>query len=307
MKRFAGPALVVLLALVTSLTGCSSSDSSSPTAAGDTSSASASPGKTLTLPPPSEKPLSGDLQAELQQSSRDVALGRFEVWITNGLDRQIRPRRIEYDDTLLSRPVLGGRLRAIPSGSYRGFTLDLIRPECGVGENGGATVTVAYGQDEVTIPVEDETHVTGRWAQERCAEIAIAEIAHLEWSGVEVQGSGPDAIGLFQMTATPTGRAGSFTVDTVTGTPLYTSADGDFWTVGQKVSGTGRPVTMELRAQPARCDIHAFGSASGGTTFFVNVTIGGHGSQSGAHQIRLAMSPELTNETFAYAGEVCGF
>ena len=33
---------------------------------------------------------------------------------------------------------------------------------------------------------------------------------------------------------------------------------------------------MELPAQPARCDIHAFGSATGGTTFFVNVTIGGH-------------------------------
>jgi hypothetical protein len=169
-----------------------------------------------------------------------------------------------------------------------------------------ATVTVDYGQDEVTIPVEDETKVTGRWAEERCAEIAIAKVAHLEWSGVKVQGSGADAIALFQLTATPTGRAGSFTVDTVTGTPLYTSADGDFWTVGQRVTGTGRPVTMELPAQPARCDIHAFGSATGGTTFFVNVTIDS-GPSRGKAQIRLAMSPELTNDTFAYAGEVCGF
>ena len=36
-----------------------------------------------------------------------------------------------------------------------------------------------------------------------------------------------------------------------------------------------RTTTMELPAQPARCDIHAFGSATGGTTFFVNVTIDG--------------------------------
>ena len=32
---------------------------------------------------------------------------------------------------------------------------------------------------------------------------------------------------------------------------------------------------MELPAQPARCDSHAFGSATGGTTFFVNLTIDG--------------------------------
>jgi hypothetical protein len=292
--------LAALLVAVATLAGCSSGESSSGTS-GEATAAPSSPVKTLTLPPPSERPLSGGLQAELQQSSRDVALNRFQVWITNGLDHQIRPKRIVYDDDLLVRPVVGGRLRAIPSGSYRGFTLDLIRPRCG-GEETGASVTVDYGEDEVTVPVEDETLVVGRWSKERCAELAIQRVARLEWSGIEVQGSGADAIALFQLTATPTGRAGSFTVDTVTGTPLYTSADGDFWPVGQRVTGTGRPVTMDLPAQPARCDIHAFGSATGGTTFFVNVTIGGRASQ-----IRIAMSPELTDETFAYAGEVCGF
>ena len=35
----------------------------------------------------------------------------------------------------------------------------------------------------------------------------------------------------------------------------------------------GADATIELPAQPARCDIHAFGSATGGTTFFINVTI----------------------------------
>jgi hypothetical protein len=293
------------LALVLSLAACSSGPSSS-SASGEPSGAPSTPAKTLTLPPPSEKPLSGTLEAELQQSSRDVALGRFQVWITNGLDREIRPKRIVYTDALLSRPERGGRLRAIPSGSYRGFTLDLVEPRCGAERSEPATVTVDYGTDEVTVPVEDETHVTGRWAAERCAELVIDRIATLEWTGVGIQGSGEDAVGLFELTATPTGRAGSFTVDTVTGTPLYTSAEGDAFEVHQEVAGNGRPVTMELRAQPARCDIHAFGSATGGTTFFVNVTIAG-GPHQGPAQIRLAMSPHVTNEAFAYAGEVCGF
>jgi hypothetical protein len=54
---------------------------------------------------------------------------------------------------------------------------------------------------------------------------------------------------------------------------------------------------------PARCDAHAFGAATGGTTFLVNVTLG----DGTAAQIRLAMSPEVSAEAIAYAGEVCGW
>ena len=201
--------------------------------------------------------------------------------------------------------MLGGRLRPIPSGAYRGYTLDLVEPVCGQ-TPGKATVTVTYDDDVETFPVDDETGVVERWADERCDEIAIEPIADLEWtSGIEVQGSGSDAVALFRLTATPTGRAGggAFTVDTVGGTPLFTSADGDFWTVGQQVRSDGPAVTMELPAHPARCDSHAFGAATGGTTFFVNLTIG----QSRPAQIRLAMSPEVTAEAFEYASEVCGW
>jgi hypothetical protein len=296
VKRYVAAALAVL-----ALTACSGGGSSTAAPpAGDPSSGS-SPTSTFTLAPPSNTALSGELSAYLGQSSRDVALDRFQVWIRNGLDQDIKPRSIVYHDALLSRDEKAGRLRPVPSGSYRGYTLDLIEPRCGATSK-GATVTVDYGSDEVTIPVDDETKVTGRWAAERCAELAIDRVATLAWTGVKVEGSGKKAIGLFELTATPSGRAGSFTVDTVGGTPLYTSAEGDAFEVHQKVTGTGPPVTMELRAQPARCDIHAFGSASGGTTFFVNLTIDGKPAQ-----IRLAMSPQLTNDTFAYAAEVCGF
>lgn len=301
MKRY-----VAGLALVAAVTACSSGGDSQGLDKLDRRTPSVdrqeSPSALFTLAPPSKTPLSGELSAYLGQSSRDVALNRFQVWIRNGLDQDIRPRRIVYSDTLLSRPERAGRLRSVPSGSYRGFTLDLIEPRCNAKGTRPAVVTVDYGTDEVTIPVEDETHVTGRWAEERCAERAIDRVATLEWTGVRVEGSGKKAIGLFQLTATPTGSGGSFTVDTVTGTPLYTSAEGDAFEVHQEVRGTGAPVTMELRARPARCDIHAFGAASGGTTFFVNVTIDGRPSQ-----IRLAMSPEVTDQTYAYAGEVCGF
>ena len=294
-------ALVALLALVS----CSSDDGARTTSdAGDTAAASPSLPKTLSPLPMPEQTLSGTLTAELGQSSRDVALHRFQVWIRNGLDHQINPRRIVYHDQLLTRPVLGGRLRPIPSGSYRGYTLDLIEPICGA-TRGQATVTVVQAGGAKTFAVEDETGVVERWSHERCDEIAIDRIAPLEWTpDIEVEGTGADAVALFKLTATPTGVPGrSYTIDTVGGTPLFTSAVGNFWTVGRRVSSDGPAVTLELSAQPARCDSHAFGAAGGGTTFFVNLTIG----ESRKAQIRLAMSPELTSQAFAYAGEVCGF
>jgi hypothetical protein len=295
----------VTVVTVLAVAACSTTGSSTQNAA-EPGVASSSPTKTLTMPPPPETTLSGTLTAELQQSSRDVALGRFQVWITNGLAHDVRPQRIVYHDVQLSRPVLGGRLRTIPSGSYRGYTLDLIEPRCGA-ERGKATVTVTFGGDAETFPVEDEADVVERWAHERCDELAAARVAKLEWtSGIEVRGSGPDAVALFRLTATPTGRGGSITVDTVGGTPLFTAVDGDYWTVGRTILGRGAAVTMELPAQPARCDAHAFGAATGGTTFFVNLTIG-KGPDARKAQIRLAMSPAVTAEAFAYAAEVCGW
>ena len=95
--------LVGALLGVLVLGGCGSSGSEGAAA----SAPSPSPVKTMTMLPAPEKTLSGELTAELQQSSRDVALGRFQVWITNGLQEEVRPRRIVYRDALLTRPVRG--------------------------------------------------------------------------------------------------------------------------------------------------------------------------------------------------------
>jgi hypothetical protein len=296
------------LVAVVAVGGCASGGSGVVQPSAPSSAPSATPKEIITLPPPPERTLSWTITAELQQSSRDVALGRFQVWLTNGLDHEIDPTRIVYRDVQLSRRVLGERLRAIPSGSYRGYPLDLIEPNCGV-ERREATVTVTYDGATETFPVYDETGVVDRWSHQRCDELAVARVAKLEWTpGIRVEGSGSDAVALFRLTATPANRAAgsTLTVDTVGGTPLFTSADGDFWTVGETIGGVGEPVTMELPAQPARCDSHSFGSATGGTTFFVNLTVT-RGSSSREAQIRLAMSPEVSAETFAYAREVCGW
>ena len=184
MSRSVAQAFVGALLGVLVLGGCASSGSESAAP----SSPSSSPVKTLTMLPAPEKTLSGELTAELQQSSRDVALGRFQVWITNGLQEEIRPRRIVYRDALLTKPVEGERLRAIPW-SYRGYPLELIEPTCG-GEEAGATVTVFYGGESVEIQLHDETQVVAGGRR------SAAPSAHRTGRGAEVvaghahQGSG---------------------------------------------------------------------------------------------------------------------
>ena len=221
------------------------------------------PVKTLTLLPMPEKTLSGTLTAELQQSSRDVALGRFQVWITNGFDHEIEPRRIVYKDDLLTRPVLGGRLRPIPSGSYRGYTLDLVEPICG-GEEKGATVSVDLGEDVLSVPVEDETSVVGRWSKERCAERAIdadrapGVVARHRGAGHGLRRDRPvqahgDAHRRHGVVHDRHGRRH----------PAVHSGQRRLLDRGHQCAATDLAVTLELPAQPARCDAHGFGSATG--------------------------------------------
>ena len=155
-------------------------------------------------------------------------------------------------------PCSGERLRPIPSGSYRGYPLELIEPTCG-GEEAGATVTVTYGGESVEIPVDDETQVVGRWSKERCAERAIERIARAGVvAGHRIEGSGADAVALFRLTATPDRAARGPSPSTPSAAPRCTRRPtATSGPSARRSRGTGPDVTVELPAQPARCDVHA--------------------------------------------------
>ena len=138
--------------LVLALAGCGGDDTPSSSSADESPSRSIS---TLTpLPVPSHGPPPGEIVADLRQSSRDAALNRFQVWIGNGLDREVSPTSIAYVDPRFRSPIPGERLRPNPSGSERGYPLTLPpRPDCGADGTSGE-VTMTYGDLEVTVPVE---------------------------------------------------------------------------------------------------------------------------------------------------------
>lgn len=261
---------------------------------------------TLTpLPVPPTPPPSGELRAELRQSSRDSAADRFEVWVDNDTDATIRPVRITYRDPRYRTSLPATRLREVPSQSERGFQIHQPdRPACGsTATSGSVTVTYRTGGQtrETTIPVEDEAEVAGRYAASRCVELAVARVAELSWAD-DVPSSGEaGAVGTLTLQIRPTGRPGpTLSIDSIRGTPVLNSAEGD-WVPDLTVRGTDAPQDVPLPVKPTRCDAHAFAESGGATAFAINLHVDGEPGQ-----IILRMSPTGAAQAIDFGVSSCG-
>ena len=196
--------VVAFLALM--LAACSSSADHESRAAGTPSPSvvTLSP-----LPPPPSEPPTGRLYADLRQSSRDAALGRFEVWIANDTRRDLSPTLVRYTDPRFRGPVDGERLRLDPSRSERGYPLALPpRPAC-AHRPGRPRVLVRYAGRSVSLPVADEADVVARYVASRCQELAVHRVAGLRFADtVPVDHPGTGSTGTLTLVVTPTGARG---------------------------------------------------------------------------------------------------
>jgi hypothetical protein len=262
---------------------------------------------TLTpLPMPDMGPPPGELVADLRQASRDSALGRFQVWIGNGLRREINPTSIRYLDPRFRAPIPGERLRPNPSDAERGYPLALPpRPRCDVRPRSEApgSVTMDFDGRQVRIHVEDEADVVARYVASRCLELAVSRVARLSFSDrVPVDGSGEGSTGTLLLVARPTGRSSEvLTVETVGGTPVLTAEGSAVWRPRVRVRGDGPVQRIELPVVPNRCDDHAFLEAGGATAFIVHLRLG---DRSG--DLLLRMSDEGAAKAIRFARDSCG-
>ena len=294
-------ALTGLVATALLLAACGGS--SSPFAGPEPSPSTSIP--TLTaLPMPDMGPPPGKLVADLRQASRDAALGRFQVWIGNGLRREINPTSIRYLDPRFRSPIPGERLRANPPDAERGYPLALpARPRCDV-RTGAApgSVAMTFAGRRVRIPVEDEADVVARYVASRCLELAVSQVAELSFADeVPVDGSGEGSVGKLVLVARPTGRAGTLTIETVGGTPILTAQGSSVWRPRATVRGDGPARRIELPVVPNRCDDHAFLEAGGATAFIVHLRLG---DDSG--DLTLRMSQEGAANAIRFARDSCG-
>lgn len=259
--------------------------------------------RTLTaLPVPEEPPPSGELRADMRQSSRDAAAGRMQVWIDNDTSGEITPTEVTYTDPRFRTTLPGTRLRSIPSQAERGFPLYLPQQPACDHPKGRGTVTVTYGDTTETIAVEDSTDVAGRYTGARCLEMAIREVATLSWSDEVPSDGGEGAVGTLTLLVDTSGRPGpALTIDTVSGTPVLSPAEGDVWRPDATVRGTDAPSRIDLPLKPTRCDAHAFAESGGATAFKIGVHLDGEPGQ-----ITLRMSVPGAKNALDYARTSCG-
>lgn len=253
------------------------------------------------LPAPPTEPPTGRLDAELRQSSRDVALGRMQVWVTNGTRRPVRPRALVYRDRRFPGPLRGERLRPVPAGSERGFPLALPpAPRCAA-LPGRVRLEVVLASRRERVAVADPTDVVGRYRSSRCLERGVREVARLHWLDDVVPAGRDGTAGVLVLVVRPTGRGSrAMTLVEVGGTPLLGPLGSAGWTLGQRVRATDRERRLRLPVHPVRCDGHAFAEAAGATAFRVHVLLDG---RRGSFLLR--MSPRGTSRALAHAREVC--
>lgn len=234
---------------------------------------------TLTpLPMLSQGPPSGEVVADLRQSSRDVALERFQVWVGNGLTEDLDPTSITFQHSSLGAPIHADRLRVDPSGSERGYPLALPRrPDCSAAPGQGR-LTIRTAGRRVTVPVDDEAAVVQRYVAARCFTLAVAEVAVLSWDDVV---RSDDTVG-------------------ATGTPLLTGSPPEAWEPRKRI-GPGGAAQVDLPMIPARCDAHVFMESGGATTFRLRLKVQGR-----LGELLLPMSPAGARSALNFARSSCG-
>jgi hypothetical protein len=301
-------ALAALVAVAVLTAACSSGE---PGATPPPSTSSKPPSKFdhwTPIPLPPTPPPTGTFSADMEQSSRDSALNRFQVWVDNDTADTVHPSSIVYHDGRYRTALQAQDLRGIPSQSRRGYSIyQPSRPACGSTAKHG-TVTMRYtsrhgAPQTVTFDVYDETDVAGRYAASRCFELAVFRVARLSWADtVPAQPpGGVGSTGTLTLQVRPTGRPGpTLVVDSVRGTPVLTGADGD-WTPGTTVTGTSPDQDVALPVKPTRCDAHAFGESGGATAFMLNLTLDGKPGQ-----LILRMSDAGAAAAYAFGEESCG-
>jgi hypothetical protein len=216
---------------------------------------------------PTQPPPTGTLLADMRQSSRDAAANRFQVWVTNDTAAAITPTKVTYTDGRFRTELPGTRLREIPSQSERGFPIyQPEQPACQSDAPSGKVI-VEYGDERVTVPVQDETDVVGRYTSARCTGIA-----------------GP-----------------MLTIDTVSGTPVLSPVGTDVWRPGVTITGDQPAQRIGLPLKPTRCDAHAFAESGGATAFKIGLHLDGEPGQ-----ITLRMSTAGAANAIAFARASCG-
>ncbi|MGH3359663.1 MAG: hypothetical protein ACRDO7_12745 [Nocardioidaceae bacterium] len=298
MRRLAVVA-VVLLGLVTSC-----ADDSDPPGDAPGASASDAPLEVYEAgdPPPG-------ISVRLVQLRQGYGSRELQLQVVNNSDRLMRVERATYRSPSFVEPAVWDDGTRIPGG----FTIDLpvILPEsrCTPDDNVEESVTLDFRQGDSGLlhksyaPEELYDSVTNL-IEEDCARRAVARIADVRLADdIEIDGEGRDSVARLAIIIEPTGRPGSFGLESIAATTLLSpNSGGDSWDLGIEVDGESRPLRPVLAIRPTRCDPHAMADNSQGTEVTATFSLGEQTTT-----VVLGTSNDLEGRLSEFVAAHCGY
>ncbi|UYM03482.1 hypothetical protein [Solicola gregarius] len=292
--------LIVAVALLGVATACSNSSESSD------APPSGAPEETVRVTDDAGPP---GISVGLYQLRQGYGSREFEVQVANNTDKLMRVERATYVSNRFEKPAVWREGTRIPGG----FTIDLslrLAPARCSSESPQDKVILEFRQGgsgllRRTYKPEMMYNALPRFVDAECAGNQVQKIADVHVADdIEIHGEGRESVAELPLIIEPTGKEGSFTLDSILATTLISpSTGGDSWDLDAKVDGTGDPQREVLRIGPTRCDSHALSDNSQGTEFTAIFTLDGGQTT----QFALGTSPHLEGRLTSFVAAHCGY
>lgn len=249
--------------------------------------------------------------ASVYQNRFDYSLRQMQIKVSNGTDETITVTRATLDSTRWTEPAVWDRPQEIPPGAARDLKVLLGAADCDAVELEDVVtlgLTLADGGTVTgTLVPEDETgRLAAVYAQD-CLGEEIAAVATITPPDAVTWVPGAGGAATVDLTITPTGAEGEFTIHQAKGTVLLKLVDEGGATLEVQplervvVASTGAGV-IRLLVEPTRCDPHAVAEDKRGTFFPLDVSTPSGNSGT----IYVAVSDEVRLSIYEFFADHCG-
>jgi hypothetical protein len=244
------------------------------------------------------------------QSRFDRGLHQLEVKISNDTPTAITVTSATLDSSRFLMPAVFDRPQRVPSGSARDLRVQLGQPDCSGAETRDEVVLEFALEDGTSgtarLPLTDGTPIDSI-NDEDCLGVSASTIATIS-AGETVEWSpGAQQPAILELTAAPTGAAGTLTIVEAKATVLLGLVDEAGQATyeqpeNQTVDASSPPAVVQLRLVPARCDPHAVAEDKRGTFFPLQLET----SDGRAGLLYVPVSDTVRANLYEFFADFCG-
>lgn len=253
------------------------------------------------------------MSVSVYQTRTDYADRVLELRVRNDgpSDLDLTSARFDSPHFAEAAAFEGGQL--IEAGQTRDLRVRLAPAVCDDVHGEAETVTLMWsvrggGTGSATVNARDENNVLPRITKEDCLRATVDAVATITPPpGLRVRGAGAASVASIDLAVTPTGAAGTVSIERVGGTVLLAPVTGVDWPVGLTIDADSAPETVTLDLRPNRCDTHAVAEDKRGTILPITVRVtappGGPGERSGVYD--LPVGSGLRGEIYDWIAAHC--